>query len=340
MLILQILKIAGIILLSILGLFLLLILLLLVFPWRYRISGRIRGKEYEGELEVCWMLKAVFLKQYVKSGEEGGGTLRIFGLRLFRSNKEILEEAKKRHEERKPDPEVLRQVGSSSTLFEDPVQNELEKYHTDIQTETESSEKPAAEQEKISLKTIREMWKEGRAPQPEDLIRLLEAKLEELIERAVTFSRRQAKELVTNGKTVIVRLFNESQESMEKLRDLKELIFGEQNRKAMLLLLKIVRRVLRQVLPREGSGMLVYGVGDPYYTGKILEVLALLYPLYGEVVQVCPWFEEEKLEVDADVKGHIHLIVLLVCFIRVWFSRKLRSIYTEFKRIISYEQSE
>lgn len=340
MLILQILKITGIILLGILGLLLFLILLLMVLPWRYRITGKLRGKEYEGELEVSWMFKAVCLRQYVKSGEEGGGTLRIFGLRLFRSNKEILEEAKKRHEERKPDPEVLRQVGSSRTLFEDPVQNELEKYRTDIPSETEPVEKVRAEHEKISLKTIHEMWKEGRAPQPEDLIRLLEAKLEELIERAVTLSNRRVKELVKNGRAVLVRLADESQESMEKLRDLKELIFGAKNRKEMLLLLKIVRRMLRQILPREGSGMLVFGVGDPYYTGKILEVLALLYPFYGEVIQVCPWFEEEKLEADADVKGRIHLIILLICFIRVRFNRKLQSIYSEFVRIVSYEQSE
>lgn len=353
MIILQILKIAGIVLLCVLGFVLLLIVLLLVLPWRYKVHGTVRNKEYEAGLQISWMFRVIYLEQNFKSGEEGGGKLRIFGLRLFRSRKEVLEEQKRLREERKPDPEVLRQVGASSSLFEDPVQNELKQYQSDIsgsrpgvredeimKASSERTTEEAGQKTKISLQTIREMWKNGRAPQPEELVHMLEQKLEVLIQRILTYTNRQAKVIVKNGKSALLRLFNESKESLDKLNELKNLLFGTENREEMLYLLRIVRRVSRQILPREGKGILVFGIGDPYYTGKILEFLAVLFPVYGEVIQVCPWFDGEKLEADADVSGHFHLIVLLVSFLNIWFNKKLRNIYTEFMRIITDERSE
>jgi len=357
LLILQILKIAGIILIVLLGIIFLLILLLLLFPWSYQLKGSLNGKEYEARLQIKWLFRAVYLEQNLKSGEEPGGILKIFGLRLFRSSKEVQEETKKLREERKPDPEVLRQVGASSSLFEDPVQNDLKQFHTDIPGElsqiqdkqegtfsdaekTTDGSSEAADKQKISMKTIREMWKTGDAPQPEELVHMLETKLEELIGKALAFTGKQARAIVSNGRTVLVQFFDDSRNDLDRLSELKELIFGTKNRKEMLLLWKLTGCVLRQILPRKGHGHLVFGVGDPYYTGKVLQVLALLYPYYGEVIEVCPWFDGEKLEADADVSGHIFLIVLLYCFIRVWFNRRIRAIYSDFMRIITNEQSE
>jgi len=342
LLILQILKIAGIVLLCLLGLVLLLIILLLVLPWRYRVTGNLREKQYEAEIKVSWMLKAVYLRQYVNSGEEAGGTLRIFGLRLFRSNKEIQEEQMRLQEERKPDPEVMRQVGSSTSLFEDPVQNDLEQYQSDIpnapmeeKTVPEPEEMP--ERQTIRFSSIRQMWKEGRAPQPEELLHLAEVKLEELIQKAIEFSDREAKVIIRKSKTYLEALIDGSVQSLEKLKELKELIFGPKYQKEVQMVMKEVRRILHQILPRKGNGMLVFGLGDPYYTGKLLEFLAFLYPMYGETVKVCPYFDDKKLEADADIRGHIFLIVPLVSFIKIWFNKRIRFMYSEFMRINTNE---
>ena len=59
--ILGILKVIGIILLAVVGLFVLCLLILLFVPVRYRISGRKEEQVLEGHVQVTWLLHAVGL---------------------------------------------------------------------------------------------------------------------------------------------------------------------------------------------------------------------------------------------------------------------------------------
>ena len=48
-----------------------------------------------------------------------------------------------------------------------------------------------------------------------------------------------------------------------------------------------------------------FGLEDPYDTGRILAVLSMLYPFYGEHIDIYPDFEYRILEGHLLIKGRI-----------------------------------
>ena len=71
------------------------------------------------------------------------------------------------------------------------------------------------------------------------------------------------------------------------------------------------------------------GTGDPYDTGRVMEVLAFLYPLYGERIEVIPVFDEAFLESKMDVKGRFRLSQILFPLISMYADRNVRNFIKE-----------
>ncbi|MDO4265759.1 MAG: hypothetical protein Q4C63_04765, partial [Eubacteriales bacterium] len=57
-----------------------------------------------------------------------------------------------------------------------------------------------------------------------------------------------------------------------------------------------IRKVLGAVFPKRGDGYIRLGLSDPFETGRIMEIFALLYPCYGKHIEVIPEFEEPVME--------------------------------------------
>ena len=49
------------------------------------------------------------------------------------------------------------------------------------------------------------------------------------------------------------------------------------------------------------------GFADPSTTGKLMGTIGAMYPIVGNHVYVVPDFENEVLEVEGNMKGHIRL---------------------------------
>ena len=81
---LLILKAAGCLLLFLLALLLLLILLLLFVPFRYRLRGSFLSDQADGTAQASWLFQAVSLSVTYHHGRAVSGSLRLFGIPLFR----------------------------------------------------------------------------------------------------------------------------------------------------------------------------------------------------------------------------------------------------------------
>ena len=102
---------------------------------------------------------------------------------------------------------------------------------------------------------------------------------------------------------------------------------------------KIVKKefgiLARHLRPRRIKGFVRFGFEDPYRTGQVLAGLSILYPFYGENVDIYPDFEQKILEGDLYIKGHIRMVHLASLLWRLFFNRYVRKTYRDYKKIKS-----
>ncbi len=80
-------------------------------------------------------------------------------------------------------------------------------------------------------------------------------------------------------------------------------------------------RVIKAVLPRKWNVSGEIGFENPATTGKIMGALGAMYPIVENRVQMIPDFENEVLEVEGKVKGHIRLGNLMYQLISLLLNR-------------------
>lgn len=112
----------------------------------------------------------------------------------------------------------------------------------------------------------------------------------------------------------------------EKLSSLREAVEDEENQKAFRLLLSRVKYLLHHLRFRRFEGRLVFGFDDPAMMGRILGVLSLFYPLYGESFTIKPAFDHTLFEGEIALKGHVRLIHILIAGIQLMMNKKIRGL--------------
>ena len=112
----------------------------------------------------------------------------------------------------------------------------------------------------------------------------------------------------------------------EKVSALRAAVEDEENQKAFRLLLSRVKYLLHHLRFRRFEGRLVFGFDDPAMMGRILGVLSLFYPLYGESFTITPAFDHTVFEGEIALKGHVRLIHILIAAIRLMMNKKIRGL--------------
>lgn len=85
--------------------------------------------------------------------------------------------------------------------------------------------------------------------------------------------------------------------------------------------------------PRRLRGRMRFGLSDPYNTGQVLAGLSVLYPFYGENLDVYPDFEQEILDGNVYFQGHIRLVHFLRIIWMIFFDIDIKKTYRHFKKI-------
>lgn len=112
----------------------------------------------------------------------------------------------------------------------------------------------------------------------------------------------------------------------EKASSLRETVEDEENQKAVRLLISRVKYLLHHLRFRKFEGRLAFGFEDPATVGRMLAVLSLFYPLYGECFTIAPVFDHTLFEGEIALKGHVRLIHILIAGIQLMMNKKIRGL--------------
>ena len=112
----------------------------------------------------------------------------------------------------------------------------------------------------------------------------------------------------------------------EKASSLRETVEDEENQKAVRLLISRVKYLLHHLRFRKFEGRLAFGFEDPATVGRMLAVLSLFYPLYGECFTITPVFDHTLFEGEIALKGHVRLIHILIAGIQLMMNKKIRGL--------------
>lgn len=292
--ILLILKIIGIILLSVLALILFTVLLVFFVPIRYR--GTLH---YHGDLtaagRISWLLHIISMRVSYEEGELKK-VIRIFGIR-YRKRKI------KPKKEKVSAPQALKETVEKQTTEEELFPEEWE------YAEGQSKACESAEEQPEACETTEEQTEKE---QKESFL----SKLKRFVKMLYNF--------FSNIRYTIRKICDNIISMGQKVEHYSQLLQDEHNQAVLRLLFGQTGALLRHVKPRKMQINLEIGTEDPAATGSILAVLGILYPVFEGGLHVTPHFDEAVFETDVDMKGRITVFVFLRAAWKIYFDKDVK----------------
>lgn len=337
MLLFTILKVIGLVLLFLLLLILFILGLVLLVPIRYAGAGH-KGEEkndYAADVDVSWLLRSVQLH----AGLTPAGLAYYLRILCFHPI-----------DSRPPDTPLANASGEDSVVQDEntdtakiqPSEDEkpLEDGVTVPESEAKSAESAAAqtaEVDSIELKSCPKPEPEAKdettVPTSDDLTTEDAPGTDENEDtptdedqKSETKSTAPAAEAPKKKKRKKSSFADRIKRICEKLSSLRAAVEDEENQKAFRLLISRVKYLLHHLRFRRFEGRLVFGFDDPAMMGRILGVLSLLYPLYGERFTITPVFDHTLFEGEIALKGHVRLIHILIAAIQLMMNKKIRGL--------------
>lgn len=119
----------------------------------------------------------------------------------------------------------------------------------------------------------------------------------------------------------------------DKIKKIKEIVTDETHLQALLCLKNEILFLLKKVKPRKIRGYVKFGLKDPYDTGRVLALLSILYPFYGESLEIYPEFDKEIIEGNVYMKGRITSVYLLLTILKLYFNENIKKAHKKYKEI-------
>ena len=361
MLLCMILKVIGLVLLFLLLLLLLLLGLVLLVPIRYAGAGH-KGEEatdYAAHIELSWLLHMVQLH----AGITPAGLVYYFRILWFRPidsrpsdtpPANVSDEASSRSEEATADatvadgsdeaPSENKAVPSpDDTVADASAGFALQDEHTDVdlkqppkdekipeesvnvpESKAEASERAAAQTAEVDSTEL----KNSTTPEPLNETKTVadETPTSDIDQESETKRTSPAADAPKKKKRKKSSFADRIKRICEKASSLREAVEDEENQKAVRLLISRVKYLLHHLRFRKFEGRLEFGFDDPAMMGRILGVLSLFYPLYGESFTLTPVFDHTVFEGEIALKGHVRLIHILIAAIQLMMNKKIRGL--------------
>lgn len=330
MLLCTILKVIGLVLLFLLLLILLLLGLVLLTPIRYAGAGHKgeKKKDYAAHVDVSWFLHLVQLH----AGLTPAGLacdLRILWFHPIDSRPPDTPPANASDEnssqsEEKPSTEGSAAHASDETLSrgEEAVSSDEAVVHSSDEASSRREETTAPDD--TVVKDSDEAQSENEEHTPSD--ETDETSPYETDQEKETKSPSPAAEAPKKKKRKKSSFADRIKRICEKASSLREAVEDEENQKAFRLLISRGKYLLHHLRFRKFEGRLRFGFDDPAMMGRILGVLSLFYPLYGESFTLTPVFDHTVFEGEITLKGHVRLIHILIAAIRLMMNKKIRGL--------------
>lgn len=334
---LSILKIIGIVVLCVLAFIIFLILLLLFCPFKYNINCA-KKEGIIAKVGVFWLFH--FLSVRVVYDKTLLILARVLGIKVFK--KTMLEKSSEEKKDDKSD-EV-----KDFDYFDDLEDIEkAEEIKDDIEISEKASEKVS---KKISIETSENPSTESFDGEGEDLTDSTIKDDEEITADANSLDiqgtiddmdEEEEKEKLDLSDRIDIVLdkisdfFEELPEKIEKPEQTVEEIsdkisyyinlFGSKGAGDCIDFVKEeVFAILKSIRPRKGYIYIDYSSEDPEKAAKMFEIYGLLFPYLPKGSDINIGFDENHLEFEADIKGKIYLIVIVVHGLKLLLNKKLK----------------
>ncbi len=317
MIAISIIKIIAFAAVSVLLLAVLILLMLLFIPFRYSADFSFIGEKLNGGAKLSWLFA------YVKAGYDSSGLnagLYIFGHKIYdlMNNKDDRNLDNENAGNRLKDYKGDKIIGSAAA-GEDTGQNKSIDNQKNAGDKTEDISKENAGGTALGVGT-----KDKRKRKNHDGAHKFKNNILKKLRAGLVF-------IVSKLKGIFIKIKN----NRNLLSDIAGILREERYKDSIDNFKAKVFSVLYELKPKKGTGYVRYGSDDPYNTGQVMQIAAILYPLYAENIEVIPDFGGPSLEADIDISGRLRLYVFLKIFLSLFLDKKLKQMVSRLKRLLS-----
>ena len=290
LILLGILKWLGILLLALLILILLIVLVVMLSPIRYRLAGE-KKEEISGAFGVSWLFVAVKADGSYTPQEQLKLKVKVLWFTLMggeekpeKKKKKPKQAKQKKGPKKEPEKESVKQPDLQAAEKTEPKKEEPKT------EEPKTAEKPKVKQQRMEEK------------QPKTVRRV---KLSEIEEKPPA----EDTEIVLLDEEEDFFTGEEAEEKKEKIPPIVKEIWSIEDKKGIFKALgRLLKRLMKGILPGDLFLKATVGTGDPTTTGYVLALAGILTAKFGNDIQIRGDFTKAAAEdIEVSVKGRIVL---------------------------------
>lgn len=318
--VLLILKIAGIIFGSVLGILIAAACFLLFVPVRYRGDFSVADEEEGKKKAVGVSFRATWLLRLVRIIVSYEGTARVRMKVLFFTLMDTAGEEKKKRRKKEKEKEPPKEK----------TENASEEKESSGEKDPEIEQRIKPGEEKSVGETDREKLS--------DREKALEAETgeEEILTGEAEKAEREKKGIVGGISNILQTIGNfcdKLKGIKEKAEKIEELWISDHMVSSRSLLGKQFAYLLKHTKPKRLAGYIRFGFDDPAATGYAMALYGILYPIWSPKLSVEPDFENHVLECHILLKGKIRVWHFVRAALRLYFSKDVRRAIKDVKKL-------
>ena len=309
-----------------------LVAIILIVPIRYQVEGEFLEKKPGARGKITWFFYLIYMKFCYE--EEFHIQVRVFGFKVYDSAKESSGKIKSK---KKPGKETENVVEETSVDELAAWEKEMEaeaKEEAELASHMEAEFSKHRLQEKASDSSQKEQKVssdiEQSSGQEEQKVpsNIEQSSGQEEQEIASEQEKKSITDKIESIKNKVQDIIQKIKDIISKIQDGKlkvehyiELWNREETQTTFNRAKKKFGRMIKAILPRKWKLTGEIGFSNPATTGQLMGALGAMYPILGNKLQVVPSFENEVMNIEGSVKGHIRLGNLLYQVVSLLLNR-------------------
>lgn len=306
--ILTILKVIGIVLLCILGLLILILCCILFVPVRYRAAVS-QKKDTDAVLRVHWLLHIISIKAVFRE-KKLRWKLSVFGIPIRDSNRKAKPKKSRKPHKKKQEQvqETAAEQEPESLVPQEPMSDPAKKPVPETQQEPADGNTAGCEAEAADgCETDSPDTSGGSDRRRGGIFQKIRGILQKI-------------------QYTIHNIYDKIKQICHNIRRYLDILEREETAAAWKQCTWAVKHLIHHIRPQNMSGHVLFGMEDPATTGRILSYVCLLFPLYGERLEVQADFEQKVLEADVRMRGRIRVFTVLRIALRLYRDKNVRHV--------------
>lgn len=326
---LLILKIIGIILLTVL----VLCLLVLFFPVTYSVKGQFHGNNYKISVRCGWLFH--FLHFGGKfTNNQNIAKIRILGVPInLLKDKQKPKKEKYPEKDKKKKKEKRKKEKKQETATEEGVVTEEKQETKEVDREENQRTSPEkiSEVQETEHTQRKDSKEEDRSRKSED--RNQKKRTKKSMAEWIKDFLRKVLSVIKQMKEKIKKGFHDVQGTFHKIKEMKNFISANTTKEAYRYGKRMIIKLLRHIFPRRIKAELHFGFEQPDATGKMLGYMGMIFAMLNvntKRIFVIPDFDKKVMEGNIKLKGHFFISVVLVDILRFYFKKEIHDIIKKF----------